>query len=111
MRVCACVHMCVSMCVGMCVKTFSPKATYVKPVNFFNQVLLVSSYFISLIANMHGLTNKYIMSPVEDDVVSDIYVLSSKTFFRPNKVKKSFWSSCLVNFLPSENTQTYKYKQ
>ena len=37
---------------------------------------------------MHGLTNKYIMSPVEDDVVSDIYVLSSKTFFRPNKVKK-----------------------
>ena len=28
----------------------------------------------------------------------------SHTHIRPNKVLKSFWSSCLVNFLSSENT-------
>ena len=35
---------------------------------------------------MHGLTNKYIMSPVEDHVVSDIYVL--KPFLGQTKLKK-----------------------
>ena len=28
------------------------------------------------------------------------------TLLGQTKLKKSFWSSCLVNFLPSENTQT-----
>ena len=29
-----------------------------------------------------------------------------KVYIRPNKVKKSFWSTCLINFLSSEDTQT-----
>ena len=36
--------------------------------------------------------------------------ISWKTFNRPSKVKKSFWSSILVNFLHSENTQTDNHK-